>query len=297
MPPRLQLGRILVPLDGSDLAEAVLPVAERLARDHEAEVVLLEVLAGQGTREAEHEAERRAGGYLERTAAALRGRGLPRVHPRVWYGDADQAIVNATAREQADLVAMSTHGRSGLDRLRFGSVAESVVRRAPVPVLLVRGMAAWDRGGIRRILIPVDGSAASEEVLPIVSCLAGPFDFEILLLHVVEATRSLPGSPAGARGGSHPESEAAYLAQVAAPLQARGLRVDTTVRAGLPAEVICDVAAEAKCGLVAMSTHGRSGLSRLLLGSVAERVLRSVSMPVLLWKPRADGRDAGPARP
>ena len=171
MPARLQLRRILVPLDGSDLAEAILPVVARLARDHEAEVVLLEVLAGQRTREAEHEVERQAGGYLEQAVASLRGHGLRRVQRRVWYGEADQAIANATAREQADLVAMSTHGRSGLDRLRFGSVAESVVRRAPVPVLLVRGIAAWDRGGIDRILVPARrvgglGGGAPDRLVP-----------------------------------------------------------------------------------------------------------------------------------
>jgi nucleotide-binding universal stress UspA family protein len=296
MSARVQLRRILVPLDGSTLAEAILPVVERLARDHESEVVLLEVLEGQPTREAEHEAEQQAGGYLEQAVASLRSHGLRRVHPRVWYGEADQAIANATAREQADLVAMSTHGRSGLDRLRFGSVAESVVRRAPVPVLLVRGIAAWNRGSINRILVPLDGSEASEEVLPVVSCLAGPFDFEIRLLHVVEATRSLPGSPVGATGGHDSETEAAYLARVAAPLEARGLRVDVTMRAGLPADVIPAVAAETESGLVAMSTHGRSGLGRLFLGSVAERVLRSVSVPVLLWKPTRRTGEPGPAR-
>jgi nucleotide-binding universal stress UspA family protein len=297
MPARLQLRRILVPLDGSTLAEAILPVVERLARDHAAEVVLLKVLEGQPTREAELEAERQVGAYLERMVDRLRGHGLGQVYPRIWFGDAAQAIANGTARERADLVAMSTHGRSGLDRLRFGSVAEGVVHRAPVPVLLVRGVAAWDRGGIGRILVPLDGSEASEEVLPIVSCLAGPFDFEVLLLHVVEATQSLPGSPAGAKGGHDSETEAGYLARVAAPLEARGLRVSTTVRAGLPAEVIPAVTTETKCGLVAMSTHGRSGLGRLFLGSVAERVLRSVSVPMLLWKPPAGTRERGPTRP
>lgn len=296
MQTRLQLARVLVPLDGSTLAEAILPVVERLARDHEAEVILLEVLEGQGTREAECDAERQAGGYLQGTVDSLRRRGLGRVRASVWYGDADQAIANAATRERADLIAMSTHGRSGLDWLRFGSVAEGVVRRAPVPVLLVRGMAAWDRHAIDRILVPLDGSEASEEVLPIVSCLAGPFDFEVQLLHVVEATRSLPGAPVGASGAHDPETEAAYLARVAASLEARGLRVGVTLRAGLPAEVIPTVTDETKSGLVAMSTHGRSGLGRLFLGSVAERVLRAVSVPVLLWKPPAGGREPGPPR-
>ena len=120
-------------------------------------MILLEVLEGQPTREAELEAERRAGGYLEQVVGALRSRGLRRARTCVWYGDAHQAIANAATRERADLIAMSTHGRSGLDRLRFGSVAEGVVRRAPVPVLLVRGMAAWDRGGIDRGYAPSYG--------------------------------------------------------------------------------------------------------------------------------------------
>ena len=287
MQTRLQLARVLVPLDGSTLAEAILPVVERLARDHGADVILLEVLPGQPTREAASEAKRQAGGYLERTADALRRRGVRQVRACVWYGDADQAIANAATRERADFIAMATHGRSGLDWLRFGSVAESVVRRAPAPVLLVRGRAAWGRGGIDRILVPLDGSEASEAVLPIVSCLAGPFDFEVQLLHVVEAARSLPGALAGATSVHDPETEAAYLAGVAASLEARGLRAGVTLRAGLPAEVIPAVAVETKCGLVAMSTHGRSGLGRLFLGSVAERVLRAVSVPVLLWKPPA----------
>ena len=296
MQTRLQLARVLVPLDGSTLAEAILPVVERLARDHEAEVILLEVLEGQGTREAELDAERQAGDYLQRTVDSLRRRGLRRVRACVWYGDADQAIANAATRERADLIAMSTHGRSGLDWLRFGSVAEGVVRRAPVPVLLVRGIAAWDRGGIDRILVPLDRSEASEAVLPIVSCLAGPFDFEVQLLHVVEADPIPHGR--GGRGEGCPRSGDRGPTSRRWPrlLEARGLRVGVTVRAGLPAEVIPAVTAETKSGLVAMSTHGRSGLGRLFLGSVAERVLRSVSVPVLLWKPPAGGHEPGPAR-
>ena len=291
MKARLQLSRILVPLDGSTLAEAVLPVVERLARDHGAEVILLEVLGGQETREAELDAERQAGSYLERTVDSLRRRGLGRVRACVWYGDADQAIANAATREQAELIAMSTHGRSGLDRLRFGSVADGVVRRAPVPVLLVRGVAAWDRGGIHRILVPLDWSEASEAVLPIVACLAGPFDLEVQLLHVVDPTPPLTG-PEAAEKSAHEMGVEAYLAKVAALLEARGLRVGVSVRAGFAAEVIPAVTAETKSGLVAMSTHGRSGLGRLFLGSVAERVLRSVSVPVILWKPPV----GGPAR-
>ena len=288
MPARLQLARILVPLDGSTLAEAILPVVAQLARDHGAEVILLEVMEGQGSRQAELDAELEAGRYLERAAAHLRSRGVGRVHVRVWHGEADQAIANAATREQASIIGMSTHGRSGLDWLRFGSVAERVVRRASVPVLLVRGTPAWAEGGIGRILIPLDRSEISEAVIPIVACLAGPFDLGIQLLHVVEQPSTETAK--GAAGKRTPEAEAeAYLAEVAARLEARGLRVGVTVRVGTPAELIPAVAAETKCGLVAMSTHGRSGLGRLFLGSVAERVLGAVTVPVLMWKPPAAG--------
>ena len=274
MAARLQMARILVPLDGSILAEAILPVVAQLARDHEAEVILLEVMEGQGNLATELEAVRQAGHYLERAAANLRSRGVGRVCVRVWYGEADQAIANAATREEASIIGMSTHGRSGLDWLRLGSVAERVVRRAPVPVLLVRGNPTWDAGGLAQILIPLDGSETSEAVIPIAARLAGPFDLGIQLLHVVERPS--------------PEAEAeAYLAEVARRLEARGLRVGVSVRGGSPAEVIPAFAAETKCGLIAMSTHGRSGLERLFMGSVAERVLKAVTVPVLMWKPPA----------
>lgn len=292
----LHLECVLVPLDGSPLSEAAMPVAAQVARDHEAEVVLVEVLEGQGTPGSEMEAEHKADVYLRRMADRLRDRGLVRVRTTIWHGEAAQAIANAVTRERVDLVVMSTHGRSGLDRLRFGSVAESVVRKAPVPALLVRDVATWTRGGIDRILVPLDWSVASEGVLPIVSCLAGPFDFEVQLLHVVENVRPFPDSPATDKAVYYQEAEA-YLAQVAAPLEARGVRVIRSVRHGFAAEVIPAVAAESKSGLVAMSTHGRSGLGRLFLGSVSERVLRSVSVPVLLWKPPAGHREPNPTRP
>ena len=293
MPPRLQLARILVPLDGSVWAETILPVVAQLARDHAAEVILLEVMEGQQSRETELDAEREAGSYLERAAGYVRSRGVGRVRVRMWYGEADQAIANAAAREEVSLIGMSTHGRSGLNWLRFGSVAERVVRQAAVPVLLVRGTPTWDEGGIGRILVPLDRSEASEAVIPVVACLAGPFDLGIQLLHVVERP-SLESSRGAGERTRKAEAEA-YLAGVAARLGARGLRVGMTARVGTAAEVIPVVAAETKCGLIAMSTHGRSGLERLFLGSVAERVLRAVTVPVLMWKPPAGGLQTRPA--
>jgi nucleotide-binding universal stress UspA family protein len=281
--------RMLVPLDGSTLAEAILPAAAALARDHEAEILLIRALPSQGSPDKEVRAQEEAEAYLARIADELRRRGVTRVDRKVWYHDPAVAIADAARHNDADLVAMATHGRGGMSRLLFGSVAEGVVRQGRVPVLLVRGEPRWEAGGIGRILVPLDGSPLSEAVLPAVEGLAGPFDLAVVLLRVIE-----PLPSAAAVDLQSPEAEALftvavteserYLAKTAETMEARGLRVRTLTRLGPVVDVIQRVSGEEEAGLIAMTTHGRSGLGRLLLGSVAERVLRTASLPVLLWK-------------
>jgi nucleotide-binding universal stress UspA family protein len=284
--------RIVVPLDGSALAEAIVPVVETLARDYEAEILLVRGLVAQRTAEDEFEMQRQAEGYLSGLAAALRARGLRAVDWKVWYDEPDRAIVNAAVTNGADLVAMATHGRGGLGRLLLGSVAEAVVRTAPVPVLLVRGRPVWGPGAIRQIVVPLDDSDTSEAVLPVVETLAGPLDLGIHLVHAVEplppsARIELPTGLEEQVVGAHRAEASDRLARIAARLEAKGLRVAWAVRIGAPLEVVARHVEECGAGLIAMTTQGRTGLDRLLLGSVAERVLRGVEVPVLLWKPRA----------
>jgi nucleotide-binding universal stress UspA family protein len=280
--------RILVPLDGSTLAEAILPLAEALARDHEASLLLVRALPSLGSAEAEVRAQEEAEAYLGGIAAGVTARGLS-VEWKVWYEAPDQAIADATRCEGADLVAMSTHGRGGVSRLLFGSVAESLVRKGPGPVLLVRGEIAWRPGGLGTILVPLDGSELSEAVLPVVARLAGPFDLTIELFTVVEpmpgyAAAEVPVARVEEIDRVARDEAERYLSKVAAPLTARGLRVAWTVGRGHAVDAVLRHAQDAGVGLIAMSTHGRSGVGRLLLGSVAERVLRGAPVPVLLWK-------------
>ncbi len=287
--------RILVPLDGSRLSEAIVPAAEALARDYEGELLLVRALSLEGLAEAEAAAREEAEQYLSGMAGGVRARGGAAVRWRLWYGEPDQVIANAAAREGVDLIAMSTHGRGGLSRLVLGSVAESVVRKAPVPVLLVRGALVWDRGGLGRIVVPLDGSERSEAVLPVVERLADPFHLAIDLLHVIEppvvaAVAEVSGRLVETLALRWTEAEA-YLGKVGHPLEAKGLRVGHAVREGPAVEVIQQHAKDAGAGLIAMSTHGRSGLGRLLLGSVAERVLRTADVPVLLWKAPGESRE------
>jgi nucleotide-binding universal stress UspA family protein len=138
----MRLERILVPLDGSHLAELALPRATDLARPAGATVVLLRAAAAHTINgdpaEAQILAVREAEEYLGRVAARLRAEGFEKVETSVWYGPAAPAIVDAARLRRADLIVMSSHGRSGLGRLILGSVAESVLRGTGVPILLLR---------------------------------------------------------------------------------------------------------------------------------------------------------------
>lgn len=288
--------RILVPLDGSVLSEAVVPVAEALARDYGAELLLLRaVRVHPGAGPDPFEPEPKVGeaeDYLARIAEELEARGLSRIRRNVWYCSAkpEQAIAKAATLNHVDLIAMTTHGRGGLSRLLLGSVAESLVRQAPAPVLLARGQPSWSRGGITKILVPLDGSELSAEILPVIERLAGPLDLSIAILHVVEPlSRSAmaEAAPLEEEVIALRQSDAeGYLAKVADNLEAKGFRVRYAVRVGRALDVIQEYARDEGIGLIAMTTHGRTGLGRLFFGSVAESVLRRVTMPVLLWKAR-----------
>ncbi|MBI4391893.1 MAG: universal stress protein, partial [candidate division NC10 bacterium] len=158
--------RILVPLDGSPLAETILPVAEEWAREEGAEVVVLRSVQARTApngdeREARVRAVEEGEAYLKGVAARMERRGLPQVRWGVSEEEPVAAIAHA-ARDGVDLIAMATHGRGGLSRLLLGSVAEAVIRAAGVPVLLIRGQSAWKPWATRKIVVPLDGSEGSE---------------------------------------------------------------------------------------------------------------------------------------
>jgi nucleotide-binding universal stress UspA family protein len=280
--------RMLVPLDGSLLAETVLAVAEALAREHDAELILLRVI-DPDVSPALRDNEVEAATYLGRLRRRIEEDGLGRVRQVIATGAPDATIAGTAREHRADLIAMATHGRSGLGRLLIGSVARSVVRRTNVPVLLVHRRLAWQQGSAREVLVPLDGSPLSEAVVAVVERLAGSLDFAIHLLHAVEPPPVSPeGAPATGTVLAYSEQEARhYLAGVVERLQAKGLRARASVRFGRPIDAIPAAVEEHGIGLVAMSTHGRTGLGRVLLGSVAEQVLGSVSAPVILWRPGA----------
>jgi nucleotide-binding universal stress UspA family protein len=272
----------LVPLDGSELAEAILPLLESPQHLWGSEVVLIRSVTVDAPTNPSAETE--AGDYLATQARRLERTGL-RVRCEVWHGDPSQAILNAAARGRVGLIAMTTHGWRGVDRLRFGSVAESVVRKARVPVLLVRGQMRWPADRPPRILVPLDGSALSAAVLTVIARLRQPLRGVVELLHILQAPATGLVSPSSLTAAEAERAAARnYLERVAARLAGKGFEVEWVVLEGPAATTIAQRVVDRGADLVAMTTHGRSGVARLLLGSVAEQVLRTADAPVLLWK-------------
>lgn len=275
--------RILVPLDGSELAELALEPARRLARKWGAELVLLRVtepfvhgplarVPSQTSRWLNAEVRP----YLERVACDLAEEGFAvrTLFPR---GVAREQIIRAARRQAAELIIMCSHGRSGVLRWLMGSVAEGVLRRAACPILIVRpGLAAMPEDGYHQVLVPVDGSPLADEVVErirVYLAAAGQCT-------VVAATNMLPLD----------------LDKEAREDTARALETDLAERFpdlprqvfdGDASDVILTYATDAGCDLIAMATHGRSGFKRFLLGSVTERVARHSSCPVLVFPPLA----------
>jgi nucleotide-binding universal stress UspA family protein len=304
---------ILVPLDGSPLSERALPLAQDLARRTGAALHLAHVHIPRITAVytadfplADTELDERASAaeraYLDTLAARLRDESSGRIDAAFLEGAINDSVADLLAtyvRDQAvDLVVMTTHGRGGLARFWLGSVADELVRRLPEPVLLLRPDAHAPSAAVaqtpRRILIPLDGSANAESVLPYALALGQTSQAEYTLLRVIEPVMvayPLPANPAVRALDDqlieHLRIEAqTYLEQMAARLASQALtaRIEVIV-APQAAVAILDQAQQDGIELIAMATHGRRGLARVLLGSVADKVLRGATTPVLLYRP------------
>jgi nucleotide-binding universal stress UspA family protein len=290
---------ILVPLDGSDFSEQAIPVAFalaerwhaplRLARVHvplTSEVHCADGLVVMDNRR-DLEARQRDAAYLEQRRATASGAAAETV--LLQGPGVPTALARDIGQSGARLVVMTTHGRSGLPRLLLGSVAGELVRRSPAPVLLVRPRAEQAPGQFRRVLVPLDDTELARSILCHATRVAEP-GAQLVLLTVIEplSWQSWPdhmGTPAP----DEREREAAaraWLEETAEPLRALGFQVETRVSLSRHcAQEILAVAREIDANLVALATHGRSGLVRAALGSVADQVVRGTVVPVLLLHP------------
>jgi nucleotide-binding universal stress UspA family protein len=218
--------------------------------------------------------------------------------------------LNEYAREiGADMIVMSTHGRGGVDRLWLGSVADYLVRTAELPVLLVRPTKEERPAPAavkpRRVLVPLDGSLLAEAVLEPATVLATSLGAEVLLVQVVKPVAIVADQPALFAAGYDERLTALwrqeaedYLEDLAEDLRAKGVRASSVAATGYAVhETLLDLATADSGTMIALATHGRGGLRRLMVGSVADKLIRTAEVPVLVVRPaKAPKRATRPPR-
>lgn len=282
--------RILVPLDGSESAERILPAVEALLRADKARAILVRAVHCPLSKHPHFtavmgELEQAAQRHLSEIEGRLRGSGFA-VEKRVVHGDPAPTIVTLARDESCDLIAMTARGRNAVARFLVGSIAEKVVRGSAVPVLVVRPPDAPATSKptrpFQRLLVPLDGSGISEAALAPAAGLAKQFGSSVTLLHAVEPMELEAHLMALMPVEEQVAEARKKLDEDARGLKAKGVDATIVVRKGRAAEEILAFTAENAVDLVCMATHGRSGPARWLLGSVAERVLRHSTAPLLL---------------
>ena len=295
--------RMLIPLDGSKTAENVLPYGRILARTFQIPVELMEVLdiAGIASHVAAEKArrldtvvtegERSSEQYLKKIASSFSG---VNVGCTVERGRPEDVIVEKAAADKTTLIAMATHGRTGMSRWLLGSIAEKVLRAATNPLLLVRASEEALTEGeavLRSIIVPLDGSELAESVLPTAVKFARLFNVGMVLFRTYE----LPASAYYGRENYLPNYEELknrvkeqaqdYLDKRIEAIKAEGVqRVSSVLIEGSGPNEIIDYARKTPNALITMCTHGRSGVKRWVLGSVTEKVVRHSGDPVLVMR-------------
>jgi len=303
--------RILLPLDGSQLAEAAVPYAAYLARGLGSEVILLHTCRSE--QEPYHHMHQT---YLDHVANGIQPqlrKGRPgsvesRVRTETLVGEPAKVICDYVPKNGITMVLMAASGGSGLKTWRLGSVADKVVRAVNVPILLIRTNngrpLSGKKGLISRILLPLDGSDASALSVPYALELAKKLKTSITLFGMAESAQYysthisfIPYSPRMAAEHRRMDAAAernvrAYLTGVEKSLRKEGARVTHAVTIGIaPAQDILEQEDETNVDLVVMATRGRSPMSRWSFGSNAEKVLRGGRLPLLLIKEGGVARD------
>jgi nucleotide-binding universal stress UspA family protein/predicted transcriptional regulator len=304
---------ILVPLDGSELGEAALPWATLIAQAQGYSLTLVRIVpppyfpTGEAGGylppdvydelvEVDHQA---AQDYLDGIRSRVESNGVSAVTV-VRDGSPFEAIHDIADEVGAYAVAMASHGRGGFKRFLLGSVAERVLQQATIPVLLVRATGAGQTPSLTRLLIPLDGSVLASQGLDEARQLAAA-GATFILVRIVEPVYKVVDRntavmvPDGPATDQAEETARNDISVVARSLREEGLRVETIVRRGRPAAEILDVLSTAKIDLVVMTTHGRTGASRWLAGSVADEVFRHAERPIFLVSARTvTARATGP---
>lgn len=318
------LTRVLVPLDGSDISEAIIPYVTELANRMNAGIVLQTVveqdwidsvmlgmsMGGSGDQQPDDETEeddtrvtrleadalREAEDHLKIVSDRISAQGIE-VNVVASVGEPAEQIIAVAEAEGCDLIAMATHGRNVVLRGLLGSVTDRVLHSSTTPVLTISpdeaAKQAGGQGPIRNVVVPLDGSELAESVLPWVEALARTMAIDVHLIRAFDPAAvdrrsryllALADVPTLSETVGNRIQE--YLDSVASRLREKGLEIRTKVLRGPVASSILSYAENSPLDIIVMSTHGRTGFRRLLLGSVTEAVVRSSSDPVMIVPPQ-----------
>lgn len=297
------IDRILVPLDGSRVAEQILPHLRRVLFRHDSQVILVRAAVPPPVENGMLVADSMlsaARDYLLKLQDRMERQGV-RVRTVSRVGAATGVILDAAEEEKATMIAMATHGETGLKRLLAGSVAEAILKQSPVPVMVVRPFWSYellpgridadDLKPMRNILVPLDESDDAEVLLPAVIELARLFEARIILLHVQEERKGEDPTERRLRDEDH-------LARFADRLDAQAIPQLTMIGKGDPARQILEAARANEADLIAMTTHGKSQFLRFFSSTVTVKVLHDSSCPLLVVRssmPGAGMRESDPA--
>lgn len=307
---------VIVPLDGSKLAEEALPMGISLAQEAASAgvVQLVQVIpklsqtfvylpdSGMTSQELHDAFQASAMGYLEQIKTQLAETGIS-VETDVLDGDAGSALAKFANKKEVSYLVMSTHGRGGISRWALGSVADQVLQLIKRPLIIMRPQTASDmpvaelsNGTLNitnlpqlgRIVVPLDGTPFAEQVLPHAEKLARAYDAELLLFRSVSLTPPGMGSDLALLETKLYEincNEARnYLKRIKLNLEVEGFKVRAEVGGGQPTDAILAYAKQVEADLIAISTHARGAISRMVMGSVADALIRAGEVPVLATK-------------
>jgi nucleotide-binding universal stress UspA family protein len=281
--------RTLVPLDGSPQSTAALPLARKLAQASHSQITLIRVVTSAAARD-------EAASYLSRIASEFQTSDVA-VATEVCSGiDVASQILWAARDRHADLIVMATHGRSGLQRAVMGSVAESIVAKSTIPLLLVRP-GGRRTTSLRKLLVAVDGTPGGALALGNAIALARATGARIVLLQVavpiplwmysaeLGTPLAMPLDPSWDDDAL--TSARTYVDSLAKRLRDTGIDAEGHARIGDVVSTIDSVADEMEADLIVLATHARVGAARAVLGSTADAVVRTARRPVLLVRRRA----------
>ncbi len=290
-----QFKRILVPLDGSRLAEAVLPTAVALGECLGAKLMLLHIIEEHAPQTVHGEphltSTQQADAYLSEIARRYEGMQFEQHVHGTEEQNVAQSIASHVTEHDVDMVALCTHGRGGPRRVVWGSIAQQVLRRVNAPVLLVRPQMP-SVTSFKSILVPLDGMPSAEMALPAASQIARACAAQLYLVNVVPtvetvtgdlqaAARLTPLSTAAALNAKEEQSRD-YLEQTAKRLRSEGVQANPFVRRGETVPSLAEAAHQTKADIVVIATHARVGLDAVWTGSVTATLVGKVTKPMLM---------------